>query len=552
MQARSRRCRSFAPAPLLALPALLAAVACGDRAAEGPPPTPAEPVIGGTAIAAASSDITGINPLLDAAESLNESILDALFLQLFEEQPDFQSGPPTFEPELAASWRWSEDGRTLDIDLRPGVTWDDGVPVTADDVVWTWRLQTDERLGWPYGESKASILDMEAIDARRLRVRFASDSATRLADLNQGHIVPRHRWSQLPIEQWRGNGGWFRDNQVVSGPFRLADWRPDQQIELERNPAYYRQGLPRLDRVVFRIVPEPNNRLSQLLGGDVHFVGSITAAAAGRVEADPETRLEAFWARHYTFVHWNVTRPPLAEVAARQALVLAIDRQKLVDTLWFGRAKVASSPIISTVWAHRGDPGPWPHDPRRAGELLASLGWRDEDGDGVLDRDGKRFSFELLTNADSRVRTDAAVMIQEDLRRVGVDVRVRQLEFTAMLGTLRGREFDAALSGFSIDTSLDLTYAFHSASIGDGLNFGGYANPEVDRLIEAARSSRDKDERGRLLWQIQGLLHEEQPFAFLWEPERLNGVSRRLRGVRPNPLDSYFRIEEWWLAAGPR
>ncbi len=547
---RSRRCRSLTTPPLLAV--LLTSLSCAEPAPAPPTPESAEPVSGGTAIVAAAADITGINPLLDSSDSFNGSILDMLYLQLFDEQPDSADGPPAFEPELAAAWEWQPDGRTLAIELRPGVVWDDGVPVTADDVVWTWRLQTDQSLGWSYAGMKTSILDIEAVDASRLRVRFGNDSPSRLADLNQGHILPRHRWQELPLARWRESGGWFLEHQVVNGPFRLADWQPDQQIVLERNPAYYREGYPRLDRVVFRIVPEANNRLSQLLAGTVDFVTQVPAAAAAEVEAGAGTRLEVAGGRQYNFVLWNLDRPLLADLAVRQALVLAIDRERIVDTLWFGRATVASSPILSNVWAHRDDPGPWPHDPDRARRLLAELGWRDGDSDGVLERNGLRFSFELLTNADNRARTDATVMIQEDLRRIGVEARPRQIEWTTLVDKLGEGDFDAVLMAFTPDTSLDLTYAFHSDSIDDGFNFGGYSNPRLDRLIETARSSGDPGERRRLLWEIQGVIHEEQPFAFLWEPQTLYGVSRRLRGVRANSLDSYYRIEEWWLAPGPR
>ena len=543
-----RRCRSLRSAPLLALAALCAAAACAPPPPAEPVEPATEPVAGGTAVFAVDADITGVNPVLDDTDSFNKGVLDALFLQLFDEQPDFADGPPDFEPELAESWHWSEDGSTLTVELRPDVVWSDGASLTADDVVWTWRLHTDERLGWAYGDMKESILEIEALDAHRLRVRFDSSSPNRLADLNEGHILPRHRWSQLPVEEWRGNGGWFRDNQVVSGPFRLAEWRPDEQIVLERNRAYFRPGRPLMDRVVFRVVPEPNGRLTQLLAGSVDFVGQVPAAAARRIEESAVTRLVTYAARQYNFVHWNLERPMLAEVEARQALTLAMDRQKIVDTLWFGHARVASSPIVSTVWAHRADPGPWPHDPTRAAALLAGLGWRDEDGDGVLERDGRRFSFELLANATNRARTDAAVMIQEDLRGVGIEVAVRQLEHTTVVAKLRARDFDAVISAFNMDTSLDLTYAFHSGSIAGRFNFGGYSNPEVDRLIEAARASRDPAEQGRLLHEIQGILHREQPFTFLWEPRKLVGVSRRLRGVQANPLSPLFHLEEWWLA----
>ncbi len=549
-----RRCTwSSAPAALAAVCLLLAVLVSALGCGRAPDPAPTEEsagaLAGGTAIVAEAFDITSLNPLLDAGKSFNESIFDALFLQLFEEQGGFADGVPAFAPELATRWQWSDDGRTLSIELRPDVVWSDGVPVTAEDVVWTWRMQTEEAIAWHYAGLKESILEIQALDAGRLRVRFDGPSPTRLAELNQGHILPRHRWRELPAERWRASGEWFRDNLVVSGPFRLADWQPDQQIVLERNPSYHRSGFPRLDRVVFRIVPETSNRITQLLAGAVDFVAAVPAAAAERIEADPGTRLVSFWARQFNFVQWNLERPMFAEVAARQALTQAIDRQRIVDTLWFGHAKVASSPIISSVWGHRADPGPWPYDPVRAAEDLAALGWRDEDDDGMRERRGEPFEFELLTNAESRVRSDAMVMIQEDLRRVGVAARVRLLEFNATADKMRRHDFDAVLFGWNIDTSLDLTYGFHS----DGnFNFGGYANPVVDRLIEAARAERDPAARERLLRQIQGILHDEQPLTFLWEPQQLNGVSQRLRGVQPNPLSSLFHLEEWWLAAASR
>ena len=553
----ARRCRWFsAPAALvparLLLAALLSAVACGRAPDPAPPEQPAGPLTGGTAIVAEASDITSLNPLLDAGKSFNEDIFDALYLQLFEEQSGFAEGTPAFAPELATSWQWSEDRRTLSIELRPDVVWSDGVPLTAEDVVWTWRMQTDDRIAWSYAGLKESILEIKAVDTGRLLVRFDSPSPTRLAELNQGHILPRHRWRELPAESWRSSGEWFRDNLVVSGPFRLADWQPDQQIVLERNPAYYRAGFPRLDRVVFRIIPEPSNRLTQLLAGAVDFVAAVPPAAARQIEADPDTRLVSFWARQFNFVEWNLARPMFAEAAARRALTQAVDRPRIVDTLWFGHAKVASSPIISSVWGHRADPGPWPYDPVRAAEELAALGWRDEDGDGVLDRRGQRFEFELLTNSGGRVRSDAMVMIQEDLRRIGVAARPRQLELNTTVDKMKQHDFDAVLFGFNIDTSLDLTYGFHSKSIADGYNFGGYANPEVDRLIDAARVEGDPAQREWLLREIQGILHDEQPLTFLWEPQQLNGVSLRLRGVQPNPLSPLFNLEEWWLAAASR
>ncbi len=427
------------------------------------------------------------------------------------------------------------------------MVWSDGAPLTAEDVLWTWQLQRHPAIGWKYAEATASI-SAEAVDARRVRFHFAEPTSTPLADLNLGTVLPRHRWQELAPERWTESGGWFVDNLVVSGPFRLTGWRRDQEIVLERNPFYYREGLPRLDRVVFRIVPEENARLNQLLSGAAHFVAQVPATAAPRIAAHPATRLESYWARQYNYILWNLRRPQFAEVGARQALTMAIDRQAMVDTLLFGWARIASSPIPSSVWAHRRGDGPWAHDPRRATAQLAALGWRAGE-DGVLARGAERFSFELLTNAESQVRVNAAVMAQENLRRIGVEARVRQQEFNTVVGRSLAHDFDALLFAFDIDTSLDLGYAFHSQSTSDRYNFGGYSNPDVDALIERARATSDPQQKGPLLDRIQEILHEEQPLTFLWEPQRLNGLSRRLHGVRPNPLSSLFHLEEWWLAA---
>ena len=227
---------------------------------------------------------------------------------------------------------------------------------------------------------------------------------------------------------------------------------------------------------------------------------------------------------------------------------MAIDRQALVDALWRGRARIGLTPIPANVWAHHPDLEPWPYDPAGALRSLAAAGW-ERGEDGVLSQTGNAFDFELLINAGNQLHVDAAMLIREDLQRVGISATIRRLDFHALIDRLDRGAFDAAIGAWGIDTSLDLGYAFHSRSLTEGYNSGGYSQPRVDALIEAYRDENDIEARRRLLHEVQEIIHRDQPYTFLWEPPRLDAQRTRLGNVQPNPLSSLFRLREWRIAS---
>lgn len=493
---------------------------------------------------------SGVNELLGGGSRSDQDVRDQLLLHLFEERPDFSTGPPSFEPRLAAGIEWSPDRLTATVRLRADARWSDGRPVTAEDVVWTWRAQVDPAVGWRYRQSKERIERVEAVDPRTAVFSFATAYPAQMADLNEGAILPRHVWGALPFERWREDPDWFARHLVTSGPFRLAQWLPGERVVLEPGGSRPVSGRPPLPRVVFRVVPDPAARLAQLEAGALDYVANVSPAEAARLAGDPEIRIERFWHRRYDYLAWNLARELFADAAVRRALTLAIDRQALVDALWHGFARISASPVPSSVWAADPDLAPWPYDPAAARDLLTAAGWRDRDGDGVRERDGHRFSFELAVNGDNRLRADSAVMIQAQLALVGVEARVRSLDFHALVDRLDAHEFDAALGAWGIDTSLDLWYAFHSAAISDGYNSGGYANPEVDRLIDVARRAADPATMLQPLRRIQRILHRDQPYTFLVEPLGLDAHRRRVQGARPSALGSFRDLSSWRLSGG--
>ncbi len=548
------------PAILLALlPALLltAAAGCGRAAgAAGPAanaPAPARaaaaaaetPRRGGTLVAAWGAEPSSVNEYIVPQSAQTIELTFQLFTRLVREEPDFERHPPTFGPALARSYEWSPDHRRLTFHLRDDARWSDGTPVTADDVRFTWQAQTSPEVAWQYSYMKSAIADAEVVDAHTVRFLFNRVYAKQMLDVNEGSIVPRHVWGQVPFARWKQSGDWFRHHLVVCGPFTIESWQPQQEVVLRRNPSFYDPARPYLDRVVIRIVPDQASILTQLDTGEVQFSPQISPGDAPRITANPNLQLLAYWYRTWVGVAWNCRRPPFNETDVRRALGLALDRPAIVGSIWHGFARVSDSPILPTIWAHDPALRPLPHDPAQARALLAARGFR-PGPDGILQRGGKPLAFDILTNSSNQQRVDSLVLIQEQLRRIGVRAQPRVVEFNTLLAQLDAGTFDAAVVGQTMDTSLDLSAFFSTRAIGES-NQTRYSNPEVDRLLDRAMGRADIAASQADLNRIQEILQHDQPYTMLWDSQRLSAYNRRLHGVKPNILYSFYDLLDWWL-----
>jgi peptide/nickel transport system substrate-binding protein len=542
---RSGPARTFRPPHAGGLGLVLGMLAvfagCGGGG-DAKPPAPPAPV---TATGVAITDLSGVNELIASDVHFTTDVLDQMFLQLLAEQADFTDHPPTLAPELATSYEWSADRKSVTFRLRTDATWSDGVPITADDVRFTWQAQVSPDVAWSYAHLKEPIADVEVIDPHTVRFHVTADYAYLLLDINEGKILPRHAWGRIPFAEWRERAEEFRENLVTSGPFRLAEWRPGERIVLERNRRYFDPALPALDRVVFRIAPDAATHADLLAAGAIDFVCGISVGDARKLAKTPGVRVLPFDYRQYDYIAWNTRRPPFDDEEIRRAMTLAIDRQALVDSIFAGYARVSNSPIPSNFWGFDRTLVPWPHDPAEARRILAAKGFVDTDGDGIVERGGKPFSFELTTNSSNRMRADAVVMIQEQLRRVGVDAKPRTMEIHTLTEKNLAHEFDATLSGWAVDTTLDIKAYFHSSEADGGYNFGDYRNAEVDRLLDSARRASSPELAKPDLVAIQRIVHREQPYTFLWEPQRICALDEELENVEPNALSAYFNLPEW-------
>ncbi|OLD65805.1 MAG: hypothetical protein AUI47_01325 [Acidobacteria bacterium 13_1_40CM_2_68_5] len=498
---------------------------------------------GGRVVIGVPGDVSSFN-IYTATNAFSQEVDDLLFLKLADEQDDFKEGPPTFRPSLAKSWELSPDGTRLTFHLDRRARWSDGRPVTGDDVLFSQRAASSREVSWVGRDVKEFVADVLAPDDRTVVYRFTRVYPYELMDAVEGNVLPAHAYRDVPLAEWPKRS--FTSAPVVDGPFLLKKYERGSLIELARNPRYMRAPFPNLDAVVFRIIPDETSLVNELLSGGVDVMENVPAVAVRRIEADPRLRLVRVPDLSYHFICWNTARPLFADARVRRALTMAIDREAIIEALLPGTGRPCAGPVLSFLWAHDPSLRPLPYDPDAARALLKESGWEDRDGDGLLDRDGRPFRFDLETNQGSRLRADVAQMVAEQLRRIGIEATPRVYEFGAFIDRHEKHDFDAFVGSWRESTKVDLKSAFHSASREGGYDYGMYANVELDAVIDRARAT-PTTEAARALWfKAQAIIASDQPYTFLFERDRMNAAPRRLGGLRMGPRTAYAGLEHWY------
>jgi peptide/nickel transport system substrate-binding protein len=493
------------------------------------------------------SDPGTLNPLY-ASSTQAKDIIERMFLKLLDEESDFLR----FRPRLAQSWNFSPDGLALTFNLRRDVLWHDGTPFTAHDVTFTWECQIDTLVSWSGRHLKERIISVEAIDDYTVRFHFSNRYPYQLMDANDGVILPKHILGAIPRDQLRTCE--FSRRPVGNGPYRFLQWESKQYLTIEKNPGYYDRGKLNIDRVVFKIVPDMVTLLAQLKAGDIDCLESIPPDDALAIEREyDDLQIYTYPSRSMTFISWNCTRDLFSSAEIRRALGMAIDRRLIIDTVWRGLAEECRSPMHPILWAFDAGMDALPHDPARARAVLAENGWSDRDNNGILEKNGEEFSFEMIANHGSQQRIDIMTMVQAQLKEIGVKVDLRILEWNTFIQQIIKIEYDSCVMGWKVGTRADLKEFWHSSAVGGGgMNISGYSDAAVDSLIEAARNTLDPGDARQLWSACQERIYRAQPFLFLAVPSEVYALEKRFGNVEPNAITFFRNLEEWVLRADQR
>jgi peptide/nickel transport system substrate-binding protein len=518
----------------------LAAIGCRGDAQPGERGAPeGEPAYGDMAVVGINVDLDTMFPPMSNSIASGD-VINQVFWYLMRSKADFIN----VEPGLADSFRFTSDSLSIDYFINPGARWHDGQPLTAADVVFAHQVCRAPEVNFPSVSWLDHIVDVRALDPHTVRFTFDEPYMYMIQDSNVCNPLPRHILGNVPMADIPTHP--FTRAPVGSGPFRFVSWTPGQEVVIEAVPDFFR-GRPYLNRVAYRIIPEPTTMATQVQNATIDVWPRFVATFYPQLEQDPDLVIHSYPGRSYTYVAYNTKDPLFEDKRVRQALTLAIDREQIVEALLHGQGAVGTQPLISTIWAHDETIRPYPYDVERARRLLEEAGWVDTDGDGIRERNGRRLSFDINTNNENTMRVDILTILQSQLRQVGAEARPAPIEFNTLIERLMGHNFQATVMGWSVGIKAELTPTFGADQ---PFNFPQVENARLDSLIRTAELERDRAKAKQIWSEAQRTIVDEAYYSFLFQLNDLHAIDDRFQNVEMTAYGWDHYMEKWYVPEG--
>lgn len=448
---------------------------------------------------------------------------------------------------LARSYEFfGPDSASLRYRLRSAVRWSDGTPVTAHDAVWMIETRGDPRVASPRIDYNREIVSVVAEDDTTLVIHFRRRYPEMLFH-TAGELAPRHIFEGSDPAQIRSHPALTDParNLVFNGPFVIAEWVRGQRVVLAANPDF--RPRPVVQRVVYRTIPEETTRMIELQTGNVDVMSLPYDKLETIRQTAPFIRFEVRERRFYDYIAYNPNaHPALADPEIRRALGLAIDVESMLEALHIGEFAEPAGGPYTPILRDLHDPelhAPLPYDPEEAMRILDSKGWV-PGPDGIRVKDGVRLSFTLATNSGNQRRADVAQIIQPQWRRIGVEARIQLLETNTFFDRLGRREYEAAIAGWSVGLSAEITDLF----MGDvPFNFTAYHSEEANRLFELAMAQPTEELANPIWREAAAVVVRDQPYTWLYYMDEVVGVHERIQNTRIDALGTVQNLHQWTI-----
>ncbi|MFN2604381.1 MAG: peptide ABC transporter substrate-binding protein [Gemmatimonadaceae bacterium] len=503
---------------------------------------------GGTLVISATADPgTLFPPILVTTQA--KQITEQIYDYLADVGPEMNTrGDRYFRPALSDSWRWSADSLSIAFHINPHARWHDGKLVTARDVRFTFALYRQPELAASVRSELDNIDSVTAADSLTPVFWFAKRSPTQFLDAAaQMLVLPEHQLERLSVRSLRE----ISTPPVGTGRFRLRRWERGSSVEIVADSSNYR-GRPKLDRVIWTISPDFPTAVTKLLNGSADVFDALRLENLTDLKRQQNLRTIVIPATDYAFLLFNLrdprnpthSHPLFGDPNVRRAITMAIDRVALVRNVFDTIASVPVGPIVRAFPTTDPATPQIPFDSTRARVILDSLGWLRQGTNGIRARGGIELAFTVLVPIASLNRQRMAVLLQEQLRKAGVAMRIEQVDASALVFKLTSRQFDAAMYAWHLGASPDGTKtAWTKAGWGkDGVNYGSYDNPIFDAELDSALDA-DPDHARELFTRAFATINQDAPAVWLYEPKTIIGIHKRIR-------IGELRPDAWWIDLG--
>lgn len=531
---------------------LLLLSACEQRA-------DSDAATGGTIVVAVAADVDALIPPL-VASIQGRQVSDLIFDRLADIGDSLNTtGDYGFRPRLAERWMWSRDSLQITFSLNPLARWHDGRPVTARDVKFTHQLFQDPEVAAPMAALLVNIDSVSAPDSLTAIFWFGARSPRQFFDAVYNLlIVPEHLLGSAPRSQLRATP--FARSPVGSGRFRFSRWDPAVSLEVVADTNNY-AGRAKLDRVIWTVSPDFTTASTKLLAGEADVFEAVRPEMIPEIQKNPTLRLVTYPGLDYGFLQFNLRDPRRRTVPhalfgdprMRVAMSMALDRASMVRNVFDTLALVAIGP---TVRGYLGADENLPridYDTAGANRLLDSLGWT-RGPNGMRARAGRPLGFTIVTPTSSRNRARMAVLIQEQLRGVGIAVEIVSLDNAAFLTRMRDRSFDAALGGWHLDPAPGIrqTWGTAGSRAPGGTNFGSYESAEFDLHVDSALSVMDHATAHAHMRRAYEVIIRDAPAVWLYEPLSTLALHSRIRPAALRRDAWWAHLADWTIDPGAR
>jgi peptide/nickel transport system substrate-binding protein len=508
---------------------------------------------GGTLVIVTAADAgTLLPPLIDDIQG--KQVSDQIFDGLAAIGTKMNTvGTEGFTARLAERWEWAPDSMSIVFHLDPKARWHDGVPVRASDVRFSHQLYTDPVVASPHAAVLENVDSITVRDSLTVVAWFERRTPEQFFDVtHQLQIIPEHVLKDVPRTALATST--FARNPVGSGRFRFVRWSPGDRIEVVADTANYR-GRPKLDRIIWSLAPDPTAAATKLLAGEADLYEALRREHIPDVEKNPQLRILRYPQLAYGFVGFNLRDPLFANREMRRALTMAVDRKRLVQSVFDSMAPAALGPVARALSVADTTIPQLPYDTVRAKAILDSLGWRDTNGDGIRERAGQPLRFALLVPSTSSFRIRMSLLLQEEMRRIGADMKIDQVDINTMSERQDAHRFQTNFGVWGMDPSpgagLRQTFSSSGTTKG-GFNYGNYRSPVFDALVDSGTNAMDPARSRDYFRRAYATIVQDAPAIWMYELQGLAGVHRRfnITGMRPDAW--WAGVSEWTIAPDQR